>query len=147
MSLLSQLKDEMKNAMRAKNKLKLGAIRLILSGIKQIEVDERIELDDVRILAVLDKMVKQRRESIKQFEAADRHELAAVEKDEIVVLQEFLPQPLTEDESEAIIKAAIAESGAATMQEMGKVMAIVRPQVVGRVDMGAVSAKIKALLA
>ena len=95
----------------------------------------------------LDKMVKQRRESIKQFEAADRHELAAVEKDEIVVLQEFLPQPLTEDESEAIIKAAIAESGAATMQEMGKVMAIVRPQVVGRVDMGAVSAKIKALLA
>ena len=98
-------------------------------------------------MAVLDKMVKQRRESIKQFEAADRHELAAVEKDEIVVLQEFLPQPLTEDESEAIIKAAIAESGAATMQEMGKVMAIVRPQVVGRVDMGAVSAKIKTLLA
>ena len=145
--LKAQITQEMKNAMRAKNKLKLGAIRLILSGIKQIEVDERIELDDVRILAVLDKMVKQRRESIKQFEAADRHELAAVEKDEIVVLQEFLPQPLTEDESEAIIKAAIAESGAATMQEMGKVMAIVRPQVVGRVDMGAVSAKIKALLA
>jgi uncharacterized protein YqeY len=109
-------------------------------------VDERVELDDERVTAILDKMVKQRRDSIKQFEAADRHELAAVEKDEIVVLQEFLPQPLTEEESETIIKAAIAESGAASMQDMGKVMALVRPQVVGRVDMGAVSAKIKALL-
>ena len=109
-------------------------------------MDERVELDDERVTAILDKMVKQRRDSIKQFEAADRHELAAVEKDEIVVLQEFLPQPLTEEESETIIKAAIAESGATSMQDMGKVMALVRPQVVGRVDMGAVSAKIKALL-
>ena len=146
-ALKSNLTEAMKDAMRAKDKFRLGAIRLALSEIKRVEVDERIDLDDERVTAILDKMVKQRRESIKQFEAADRHELAAVEKDEIVVLQEFLPQPLTEDESEAIIKAAIAESGAATMQEMGKVMAIVRPQVVGRVDMGAVSAKIKALLA
>ena len=146
-ALKSNLTEAMKDAMRAKDKFRLGAIRLALSEIKRVEVDERIELDDERVTAILDKMVKQRRESIKQFEAADRHELAAVEKDEIVVLQEFLPQPLTEDESEAIIKAAIAESGAATMQEMGKVMAIVRPQVVGRVDMSAVSAKIKALLA
>ena len=104
-------------------------------------------MDDERVTAILDKMVKQRRESIKQFEAADRHELAAVEKDEIAVLQDFLPKPLSEEESEAIIKAAIAESGAASMQDMGKVMGLVRPQVVGRVDMGAVSAKIKALLA
>ena len=146
-ALKSNLTEAMKDAMRAKDKFRLAAIRLALSEIKRVEVDERIELDDERVTAILDKMVKQRRESIKQFEAADRHELAAVEKDEIVVLQEFLPQPLTEDESEAIIKAAIAESGAATMQEMGKVMAIVRPQVVGRVDMGAVSSKIKALLA
>ena len=104
-------------------------------------------MDDERVTAILDKMVKQRRESIKQFEAADRHELAAVEKDEIAVLRDFLPKPLSEEESEAIIKAAIAESGAASMQDMGKVMGLVRPQVVGRVDMGAVSAKIKALLA
>jgi len=110
-ALKSNLTEAMKDAMRAKDKFRLGAIRLALSEIKRVEVDERIELDDERVTAILDKMVKQRRESIKQFEAADRHELAAVEK----------------DESEAIIKAAIAESGAATMQEMGKVMAIVRP--------------------
>jgi uncharacterized protein YqeY len=145
-TLKSNLTEAMKDAMRAKDKFRLGAIRLALAEIKRVEVDERVELDDERVTAILDKMVKQRRDSIKQFEAADRHELAAVEKDEIVVLQEFLPQPLTEEESETIIKAAIAESGAASMQDMGKVMALVRPQVVGRVDMGAVSAKIKALL-
>lgn len=145
--LKTQLTDAMKDAMRAKDKFRLGAIRLALSEVKRVEVDERIELDDERVTAILDKMVKQRRESIKQFEAADRHELAAVEADEITVLQEFLPQPLSDAESEAIIQAAITESGAAGMQDMGKVMAIVRPQVIGRVDMGAVSAKIKALLA
>lgn len=145
-ALKIKLTDAMKDAMRAKDKFRLGAIRLALSEIKRVEVDERIELDDERVTAILDKMVKQRRESIKQFEAADRQELAAVEKDEIAVLQEFLPQPLSDEESEAIIKAAIAESGAASMQDMGKVMGLVRPQVVGRVDMGAVSAKIKALL-
>lgn len=146
-TLKQQLTEAMKDAMRAKDKFRLGAVRLALAEIKRIEVDERIELDDERVTAILDKMVKQRRESIKQFEAADRHELAAVEKDEIAVLQDFLPKPLSEEESEAIIKAAIAESGAASMQDMGKVMGLVRPQVVGRVDMGAVSAKIKALLA
>ena len=145
--LKQQLTEAMKDAMRAKDKFRLGAVRLALAEIKRIEVDERIELDDERVTAILDKMVKQRRESIKLFEAADRHELAAVEKDEIAVLQDFLPKPLSEEESEAIIKAAIAESGAASMQDMGKVMGLVRPQVVGRVDMGAVSAKIKALLA
>lgn len=145
--LKQQLTEAMKDAMRAKDKFRLGAVRLALAEIKRIEVDERIELDDERVTAILDKMVKQRRESIKQFEAADRQELAAVEKDEIAVLQDFLPKPLSEEESEAIIKAAIAESGAASMQDMGKVMGLVRPQVVGRVDMGAVSAKIKALLA
>jgi len=145
--LKQQLTEAMKDAMRAKDKFRLGAVRLALAEIKRIEVDERIELDDERVTAILDKMVKQRRESIMLFEAADRHELAAVEKDEIAVLQDFLPKPLSEEESEAIIKAAIAESGAASMQDMGKVMGLVRPQVVGRVDMGAVSAKIKALLA
>lgn len=145
-ALKIKLTDAMKDAMRAKEKFRLGAIRLALSEIKRVEVDERIELDDERITAILDKMVKQRRESIKQFEAAGRQELAAVENDEITVLQEFLPQPLSDEESEAIIKAAIAESGATGMQDMGKVMGLVRPQIVGRVDMGAVSAKIKALL-
>ena len=145
-TLKSNLTEAMKDAMRAKDKFRLGAIRLALAEIKRVEVDERVELDDERVTAILDKMVKQRRDSIKQFEAADRHELAAVEKDEIVVLQEFLPQPLTEEDSETIIKAAIAESCATSMQDMGKVMALVRPQIVGRVDMGAVSAKIKSLL-
>ena len=145
--LKAQLTEAMKDAMRAKDKFRLGAIRLALADIKRVEVDERIELDDERVTAILDKMVKQRRESIKQFEAADRLELAAVEKDEIAVLQTFLPQPLSEEETEALIKAAISDSGAASMQDMGKVMSLVRPQVVGRVDMGAVSAKIKALLA
>jgi len=136
----------MKDAMRAKDKPRLGTIRLALAEMKRIEVDERIDLDDARVIGVLDKMVKQRRESIKQFEAADRIELADVEKQEIEVLQEFLPQALTEDEVEAIIKAAVSESGAETMKDMGKVMGLVRPQVVGRADMAEVSKTIKSLL-
>jgi uncharacterized protein YqeY len=137
----------MKDAMRAKDKVRLGTIRLALSEIKRVEVDERIEPDDTRLIGILDKMLKQRRESIKQYEAAARQELADVEKAEIVILQEFLPEALSDTELDAIIKAALTETGAASMQDMGKVMGLVRPQVVGRADMAAVSAKIKAGLA
>ena len=136
----------MKDAMRAKDKPRLGTIRLALAEIKRIEVDERIDLDDARVIGVLDKMVKQRRESIKQFEAADRMELAEVEKQEINVLQQFLPGALSESELEAIIKAAVTEIGAESMKDMGKVMGLVRPQVVGRADMAEVSKTIKSLL-
>jgi len=137
----------MKDAMRAKDKPRLGTIRLALSDIKRVEVDERIDLDDARIIGILDKMIKQRRESIRQFEAADRMELASVEKQEIVVIQEFLPQALSEAEIEEIIKAAVTETGAASIRDMGKVMNLIRPQLVGRVDMAVVSSQIKALLA
>jgi hypothetical protein len=136
----------MKDAMRAKDKPRLGTIRLALSEIKRVEVDERIDPDDGRIIGILDKMVKQRRESIKQFEAAQRAELVAQEAMEIGILQEFLPQALSETELEAIIQKALVDSGAADMKDMGKVMGLVKPQVVGRADMGAVSQKIKATL-
>lgn len=144
--LKQNITEAMKDAMRAKDKPRLGTIRLALAEIKRIEVDERIDLDDARVIGVLDKMVKQRRESIKQFEAADRMELADVEKQEIVVLQEFLPSALSAAELEAIIKAAVSDTGAETMKDMGKVMALVRPQVVGRADMAEVSKTIKSLL-
>jgi hypothetical protein len=144
--LKRKITEAMKDAMRAKDKARLGTIRLALSEIKRIEVDERIEPDDARIIGVLDKMVKQRRESIKQFEAASRQELADQEQFEIGVLQEYLPQALSDAELNGIIAQAMSESGAATMQDMGKVMGLVRPQVVGRADMAAVSAKIKASL-
>lgn len=141
-----KITDAMKDAMRAKDKPRLGTIRLALSEIKKIEVDERIELDDERVISVLDKMVKQRRESIRQFEAGGRHELADLEQQEIGVLQEFLPSALAAEELEQIIKSAVTESGAADMKDMGKVMAVVRPQVIGRADMAEVSKQIKALL-
>lgn len=144
--LKQKITDAMKDAMRAKDKARLGTIRLALSEIKRIEVDERIEPDDTRIIGILDKMVKQRRESIKQFEAASRQELVDQEQFEIDVLQDFLPQALTDEELDSIIAKAMSESGAATMQDMGKVMGLVRPEVVGRADMAAVSAKIKASL-
>lgn len=144
--LKQKFTEAMKDAMRAKDKPRLGTIRLALSEIKRIEVDERIDLDDARIIGILDKMVKQRRESIRQFESADRMELAAQEQSEIVVIQEFMPKALSADELEAIIKAAFTESGAETMKDMGKVMNLVRPQVVGRTDMAEVSKQIKALL-
>jgi uncharacterized protein YqeY len=124
--LKAQITQEMKNAMRAKNKLKLGAIRLILSGIKQIEVDERIELDDVRILAVLDKMVKQRRDSVTQYVDANRQELADIELAEIVIIQEFLPEALSDSEVATMVSDAIAESGAQSMKDMGAIMAIIK---------------------
>ncbi|WP_421142552.1 GatB/YqeY domain-containing protein, partial [Aeromonas dhakensis] len=140
MSLKDQLKDQQKLAMLAKDKQRLGAIRLLMAEIKQREVDTRVELDDQDILAVVTKMVKQRRDSISQFEAAGRQDLADKESAEIAVLQEFLPQQLTAAEIAALIEQAIAESGAAVMADMGKVMAVLKPKIQGRADVGAVSA-------
>ncbi|WP_438403099.1 GatB/YqeY domain-containing protein [Aeromonas veronii] len=147
MSLKDQLKDQQKLAMLAKDKARLGAIRLLMAEIKQREVDTRIELNDEDILAVVTKMVKQRRDSISQFEAASRQDLADKESAEIVVLQEFLPQQLTADEIAALIEQAITESGAAVMADMGKVMAVLKPKIQGRADVGAVSAQVKTRLA
>ncbi|WP_429117497.1 GatB/YqeY domain-containing protein [Aeromonas veronii] len=147
MSLKDQLKDQQKLAMLAKDKARLGAIRLLMAEIKQREVDTRIELNDEDILAVVTKMVKQRRDSISQFEAAGRQDLADKESAEIVVLQEFLPHQLTADEIAALIEQAITESGAAVMADMGKVMAVLKPKIQGRADVGAVSAQVKTRLA
>ena len=133
--------------MKAGDKPRLATIRLIMAAIKQREVDERIELDDSQTLAVLDKMVKQRRDSIQQYRDAGRDELAAQEADEIAVIQEFLPEELSEDEILAIIDAAIAETGAAAMRDMGKVMGVVKPKVQGRADVGKVSSLVKQKLA
>ncbi len=141
--LKATITEQMKDAMRAKDKVRLGTIRLILAELKRIEVDERIELDDARVLTVLDKMVKQRRDSITQYEAAERPELADKEQQELEVIKTFLPQPLSDAEITQIIDDAIAESGASTMQDMGKVMAIVKPQVQGRADMGKISGLVK----
>lgn len=147
MSLKDQLKDQQKLAMLAKDKARLGAIRLLMAEIKQREVDTRVELDDQEILAVVTKMVKQRRDSISQFEAAGRQDLADKESAEIVVLQEFLPQQLTAAEIAALIEQAIVQSGAAVMADMGKVMAVLKPKIQGRADVGAVSAQVKTRLA
>ena len=136
----------MKNAMRAKDSARLGAIRLLLSAIKQREVDERIEVNDTQVVEAIEKMLKQRRDSISQYEAASRNDLADVEKFEVSVLQEYLPQALTEAEVDAIIQQAIADTGAAGIKDMSKVMAAVKPQVVGRADMGKISGLIKARL-
>ena len=147
MSLKDQLKDQQKLAMLAKDKQRLGAIRLLMAEIKQREVDTRLELTDGEILAVVTKMVKQRRDAISQFEAAGRQDLADKESAEIVVLQEFLPQQLTADEIAALIEQAITESGAAVLADMGKVMAVLKPKIQGRADVGAVSAQVKTRLA
>jgi len=147
MALIDQLKEEQKVAMKAKDKPRLGTIRLALSAIKQREVDEQITLSDDDIIAVLTKMVKQRRDSVAQFEKADRQDLADVEKAEIAVLEDFMPQPLTDEEVTALIEAAIADSGAAGMQDMGKVMGVLKPQIQGRADMGKVSGLVRAKLA
>ena len=141
-----KLTESMKDAMRAKDKARLGAIRLALAEVKKVEVDERIEPDDTRVLSLLEKMIKQRRESIRQYEDAKRSDLADIEKAEIVVLQEFMPAALGEQEIDAIITQAISDSGAVNPQEMGKVIALVKPQVAGRADMGAISQKIKSRL-
>lgn len=136
----------MKAAMKAGDKPRLGVVRLMLAAIKQIEVDERIELDDTRVISVLDKMVKQRRESITSFEAAKRDDLIAQEQLEIDVIQTFLPNALSSAEITAILDAAFASSGATSIKDMGKVMGVIRPQVVGRADMGEISERIKARL-
>ncbi|WGV99934.1 GatB/YqeY domain-containing protein [Vibrio sp. YMD68] len=147
MALIDQLKEEQKLAMKAKDKSRLGTIRLALSAIKQREVDERITLTDDDIIAILVKMVKQRRDSVAQFESANRQDLADTEKAEITVLEAFMPQPLTEDEVVALIVNAIEESGAAGMQDMGKVMGVLKPQIQGRAEMGKVSGLVRAKLA
>jgi uncharacterized protein len=145
-SLKEQITSDMKDAMRAKEKDRLGTIRLIQAAIKQREVDERIELDDEQVLAVLDKMVKQRRDSITQYRDAGREELAAVEEAELVIIQHYLPEALSEAEIDSFIDEAISSSGAESMKDMGKVMGLLKPKVQGRADMGAVSARIKARL-
>jgi uncharacterized protein YqeY len=134
----------MKTAMKAKDKERLSAIRLILADFKRIEVDERIDIDDARALVILDKMLKQRRDSIKQYADAGRQELADKEQAEVDVIQSFLPTPLSDAELNELIAAAIAETGAESMKDMGKVMAILKPQVQGRADVAAVSQAIKA---
>lgn len=148
MSELKQaIKDAMKDAMRAKDKARLGTIRLILADLGRIEVDERTELDDARVLAVLDKMNKQRRDSIEQYEAAGRDDLAAVEREEMEVIATFLPAALSEDEIDTLVSEAINEAGASGMADMGKVMGLLKPRLQGRADMGAVSKTVKAKLA
>lgn len=142
-ALKQRLTDDMKAAMRSRDKPRLGVVRLALAALKQREVDERIELDDPQVLAVLDKMLKQRRDSEKQFADAGRQDLADQESYEISVLQEYMPAALGEAELDALIAQAIADSGASSMKEMGKVMGILKPQVQGRADMGAISQKIK----
>ncbi len=146
MSLKARITEDMKNAMRAKDSARLGAIRLLQSAIKQREVDERIELDDMQVIEAIEKMLKQRRDSISQYEAANRHDLADVEKFEVTVLQEYLPQALTDGEVGAILEQVIAETGASGIKDMSKVMAAVKPLVVGRADMGKISGLIKTRL-
>ncbi|MFG7352829.1 GatB/YqeY domain-containing protein [Shewanella oncorhynchi] len=146
MSLIDQLKDHMKQAMIAKEKARLSTIRMALAAIKQIEVDTRESLTDEQVIAVLTKMVKQRRDSIAQFEAAGRNELADVEAAEIQIIEAFLPTPLTEAEIAALIDATIVEVGASAMADMGKVMGALKSKVQGRADMGAIGAMIRAKL-
>ena len=143
MPLKSDLTSAMKQAMRAKNKARLGAIRLMLSEIKRVEVDERISVNDQRVLTILDKMVKQRRDSINQYQSAGRQELADIEISEINIIKEFLPTSLTNEEIHAMVSSAITESGAESMKDMGKVMNIIRPKIQGRADAGLVSSLVK----
>ena len=145
--LRQRLEEDMKSAMRAKDKERLGTVRLMLAAIKQREIDERITLDDAQIIAVLDKMTKQRRDSIAQYEAAGRQELADIEAAEIRVIQNYLPAALSEAELDALIHAAVTVSGAAGPQDVGKVMAVLKPQLQGRADMGLASRKVKDALA
>ncbi|MDA0955449.1 MAG: GatB/YqeY domain-containing protein [Proteobacteria bacterium] len=147
LTLVEQIKDAVKDAMRARDKARLAALRLITAEFKRIEVDERIEVDDARALAVLDKMVKQRLDSEAQYRAAGRDELAEVEAFEIRVIREYLPAPLSDDELDALIKQTVVTLGASSMAQMGAVMGQLKGQVAGRADMGVLSAKVKALLA
>lgn len=146
MSLKARISDDMKAAMRAKDSARLGTIRLLLAAIKQKEVDERIEPDDAAIGGIVEKLIKQRKDSIGQFQAAGRADLVAAEQAELAVLQTYLPEQLPAAEVEAAVAAAIAESGAAGPKDMGKVMGLLKPRLAGRADMGQVSALIKARL-
>lgn len=145
-TLKYRITEAMKDAMRAREKQRLGAIRLILADIKRIEVDERIEVDDTRVLVILDKMNKQRRDSIAQFDAAGRDDLSAQEHAELAVIAEFLPAALSEQELDKLISEAITESQAESMRDMGKVMGLLKPQLQGRADIAAVSQQVKARL-
>ena len=147
MPLKNQITEDMKSAMKAGEKDWLKVVRLILAAIKQVEVDKRIELDDAAVLAVLDKMVKQRRDSVEQFEKGNREDLAAIERAEIEVLQQYLPEQLSADELAVLVDEAIAASGAESMRDMGKVMGQIKAKAAGRADMGAVSATVKERLA
>ncbi|PII14305.1 glutamyl-tRNA amidotransferase [Stenotrophomonas indicatrix] len=146
MSMKQQLTEDMKAAMKGGEKHKLGVIRLINAAIKQKEVDERIELDDTAVIAVLDKMVKQRKDSVSQFEAANREDLAAIERAEIVVIEAYLPAKMGEAEIVAAIQAAIAETGATSAADMGKLMGALKPKLAGQADMGLVSKLVKQAL-
>jgi uncharacterized protein YqeY len=142
--LKERIKDDMKASMKSGDKTRLGVIRMMMAAIKQIEVDERVELGDDRVIVVLDKMLKQRRESIRQFRDAGRNDLADIEEAEVLVIQDFLPQALTESEIDDMVRQAIVEAGAVSIKDMGSVMALLKPQMQGRADMAVVSARIKA---
>lgn len=147
---MSELKKQIQaaaiSAMKSGEKPRLAVIRLITASIKQIEVDERIELDDARVIAILDKMVKQRRESISQFKTAGRDDLIKQENFEIDIIQEYLPQALSEEEVDDIVNKAIEQTSASSIKDMGKVMGLVKPQIIGRADMGEISGRIKSIL-
>jgi uncharacterized protein YqeY len=144
--LVPRIRDAVKDAMRARDKVRLGTLRLVTAEIQRVEVDERVEVDDARALAILDRMVKQRLDSEAQYRAAGREDLADAEAAEIAVIREFLPAPLSDDELAALIEAAVAETGAEDMREMGRVMGVLKPKVQGCADMAAVSARVKACL-
>jgi uncharacterized protein YqeY len=146
MSLKEKITEDMKNAMRAKEAARLATIRLLTSAIKQKEVDERIEVNDEQVLSIIEKMIKQRKDSITQFEAGGRQDLADIEKSELAILSTYMPAALSEAEVQAEVQAAVAASGATGPQDMGKVMAILKPKLAGRADMTAVSAIVKAAL-
>ena len=145
-AIVASIKSSIKDAMRAKDKPRLSALRLASAEFKRVEVDERIDVDDERALVILDKMVKQRQNSIEQYEQADRHDLADTEKFEISIISEFLPEALSEDELAKLVADAVAQTGAASMQDMGKLMGVLKPQVQGRADMAQVSQLVKAAL-
>ena len=147
MSLKGQITDDMKSAMKAGNKDRLKVVRLIMAAIKQVEVDQRIELDDTAVLTVLDKMVKQRRDSVEQFQKGNRNDLAEIELAEIAVLEDYLPEQLSDAELDAMIDEAISSAGADSIRDMGKVMGQIKSKAAGRADMGAVGARVKARLA
>ena len=147
MSLKDQITEDMKNAMRAKETARLGAIRLLLAAIKQREVDDRVVLDDAAVIAIIEKMMKQRKDSISQFEKANRDDLVAIEAAEMTILQAYLPAQMSDNEVEAAVAAAVASTGATGPQDMGKVIGTLKGQLAGKADMGKVSALVKAALA